>query len=583
MRRTKIVATIGPASEKLEVLTKLIEAGMNVARLNFSHGSQEEHQQRIETIRQAAAATGKRVGIMIDLKGPEIRLGTFENGKIMLTEGSTFTLNTVQCVGNQERVWVQYPGIVHDVPVGGYLLLDDGNITLQATAVGDTEITTKVIVGGPLSDRKKVNLPGVKVSLPALAQKDIDDIRFGVRMGVDFVAGSFIRKAEDVIEIRRVIEEAGGNLSIISKVESQEGFDNLEDILQLSNGLMVARGDLGVEVPTEEVPLMQKRMIARANELGKPVITATQMLESMVTKPRPTRAEASDVANAIMDGTDAIMLSAESAAGQYPVESVRTMATIAARTEAALDYRDILNRKRESGKLNTVTEAISHATVTTATDLGAAAIVSATRSGFTARMVSKYKPEAPIIAVTSYEAVARKLQLVWGVNTVVKEETADTDSMIDRAVEGALESGLIRNGDLIVITAGVPAGIQGTTNLIKVQTVAETLVRGTGIGRQPAFGPARVVNGPADVSKVQPGDILVARTTGAELIPAMERCAGIITEEGGLTSHAAVAGLSLGKPVIVGAQGAMERIQDGATVTMDVHRGLVLFGEATVR
>jgi pyruvate kinase len=583
IRKTKIIATIGPASESREMLVKLFETGVNVARLNFSHGTQEEHERRISTIREAARATGKTIGIMIDLKGPEIRLGTFETGKIFLKEGEAFTLSTEQMVGNQERVWVQYREIVRDVPVGGYLLLDDGNITLQATAVTDTEIQTKVIVGGPLSDRKKVNLPGTKVSLPALGQKDIDDIRFGVRTGVEYIAGSFIRKAQDVLDIRRVIEEAGGNLWIISKVESQEGFDNLDEILQVSDGLMVARGDLGVEVPTEEVPIMQKRMIEAANALGKPVITATHMLESMVTKPRPTRAEAGDVSNAIFDGSDAVMLSAESAAGQFPVEAVRTMANIALRTEEALDYVGILNKKRRKGMLDTVTEAISHATVTTAFDLGAGAIVSATRSGFTARMVSKYRPFCPIVAVTPDEGVARKLQLVWGVETVIKEETHNTDALIDRAVEGSLDSGLIKNGDLVVITAGVPVGITGSTNLIKVHTVADVVVQGTGIGRTPVTGRVRIVRSEQDVARVQEGEVLVAAMTDAEVVPAMERCSGIVTEEGGLTSHAAVAGLSLGKPVIVGAAGATEKLFDGMTVTLDVARGVVLRGSANVR
>lgn len=584
MRRTKIVATVGPASESLEMLVKLLEAGVNVYRLNFSHGSQEEHQRRIENIREASRKVGKTVAILIDLKGPEIRLGTFETGKIMLKEGETFTLTTQQCVGDQSRVWVQYPAIVNDVPVGGYLLLDDGNITLQATQVTETDIVTKVIVGGPLSDRKKCNLPGTKVSLPALAEKDVSDIQFGVRMGVDFVAGSFIRKAADVLEIRKIIEDAGGNQHIISKIESQEGFDELEAILEVSDGLMVARGDLGVEVPTEEVPLMQKHMIERCNQLGKPVITATQMLESMITKPRPTRAEASDVANAIMDGTDAIMLSAESAAGQYPVEAVRMMHSIAQRTESALDYVGILNRKRRTGQLDTVTEAISHATVTTAVDLGAAAIVSATRSGFTARMVSKYRPASQIIAVTPDKGVARKLQLVWGVTTVIKEETShDTDSLIDRAVEGALETGIVKNGDLVVITAGVPAGVTGMTNMIKVHTVADVLASGTGIGRTAVTGRARVVYSEKDLGEVIDGDILVTRATDIDFVSAMERCGGIVTEEGGLTSHAAVVGLSLGKPVIVGARGATSKIMDGTTVTIDVARGAVLRGKATVR
>jgi pyruvate kinase len=583
MRRTKIVATIGPVSEQLEMLVKLLEAGVNVFRLNFSHGNQEEHGGRIERIRQACHQTGKTAAILIDLKGPEIRLGTFAEGKIMLTEGDTFTMTTREVEGDQSRVWVQYPEIVKDVPVGGYLLLDDGNITLQATEVTDTDIVTKVIVGGPLSNRKKCNLPGTRVSLPALADKDVADIQFGVRMGVDFVAGSFIRKAADVLEIRKVIEDAGGNQHIISKIESQEGFDELEAILEVSDGLMVARGDLGVEVPTEEVPIMQKHMIERCNQMGKPVITATQMLESMITKPRPTRAEASDVANAIMDGTDAIMLSAESAAGQYPIEAVRTMHQIAQRTEAALDYVGILDRKRRTGTLDTVTDAISHATVTTAIDLGAAAIISATRSGFTARMVSKYRPAAPVIAVTPDEAVARKLQLVWGVKTVIKQETPDTDSLIDRAVEGALETGIVNTGDLVVITAGVPVAVTGTTNMIKVHTVADILAKGTGIGRTSVTGPARIVTSEKDLARVAEGDILICRATDAEYVPAMERCAGVVTEEGGLTSHAAVVGLSLGKPVIVGAHDAIARITDGTVVTLDVARGVVLRGKATVR
>jgi len=583
LRKTKIVATIGPASEQLDVLVRLLDAGVDVCRLNFSHGTQEEHRRRIENIREAGRRVGKDVGIMIDLKGPEIRIGTFENGKVLLREGDDFTLTTEPVVGNEERVWVQYDGIVNDVPEGGYLLLDDGNITIQAVEVRPKEIRCRVIVGGVLSDRKKINLPGTKVSLPALSEKDVADIRFGVEMGVDFVAGSFIRKAQDVLEIRRVIEEAGGHQQIISKVESQEGFDNLEDILQVSDGLMVARGDLGVEVPTEEVPLMQKRMIERANAMGKPVITATQMLESMVTKPRPTRAEASDVANAIMDGTDAVMLSAESAAGQYPVEAVRVMASIARRTEAALDHSDILKRRGRFGRMDSVTEAISHATVTTAHELGATAIISATTSGFTARMVSKYRPSCPVIAVTPYAHVARQLRLVWGVFPVVRSEAMTTDDLTREVVDAALTTGLVKNGDLIVITAGVPLGVRGTTNLIKVHTVADVLAQGTGVGRRPVTGRARVVLSEADLDQVEEGDILVTRLTDAAYIPAMERAAGIVTEEGGLTSHAAVAGISLGKPVIVGAAGATRRIPDGSLVTLDVAHGLILRGEATVR
>lgn len=582
LRKTKIVATIGPASESIEMLVKLFEAGVNVARLNFSHGTQEEQGERMLRIREAAKIVGRPIAILIDLKGPEIRLGTFRDGKIMLNDGDRFTLNTQQVEGDQSQVWVQYPDIVKDVVPGGYLLLDDGNITLRALDVTETAIHCEVVVGGPLSNRKKVNLPGTKVSLPALADKDVDDIQFGAKMGVDFVAGSFIRKAADVLDIRRIIEEAGGNQQIISKIESQEGFDDLEAILQASDGLMVARGDLGVEVPTEEVPLMQKHMIARCNQLGKPVITATQMLESMVTKPRPTRAEASDVANAILDGTDAIMLSAESAAGQFPVEAVKTMVQIALRTERGTDYAELLERKRKMSHLDTVTEAISYATAATAADLGAAAILTPTRSGFTARQVSRFRPVAPIIAVTPDESTARKLQLVHGVYTAQEHECATTDALIDDSIATAEAAGYIKSGDLVVITAGT-VGMAGTTNLLKVHTCVEAMLHGTGIGRQAVTGPVRILTTAAEIESVQAGEILVLHGTDVEHIPAMEKAAGIITEEGGVTSHAAVVGLSLGKPVIVGAVGAIANLKNGDIVTLDPSTGRVLRGEANVR
>ena len=583
MRRTKIVATIGPASDSVEQLVRLIEAGMNCARLNFSHGEHAEHGRRLANIREARQRTGQPVSIMVDLKGPEIRLGTFAGGRVTLQEGQTFVLDTQPRTGDITGVFVGYPHRVKDVVPGKHLLMDDGNIRLEVVATDATTVTCRVVVGGELSDRKKLNMPGVHVSLPALSDKDTADIRFAVQNGVDFVAASFVRKAADVIEVRRVIEEAGGDQEIIAKVENQEGIDNLEEILQVVDGFMVARGDLGVECPLEEMPPLQKRMIERCNQLGKPVITATQMLESMVTRPRPTRAEVSDVANAIYDGSDCVMLSAESAVGQYPVDTVRTMARICEVTEEALDYTGILNRKRRTGLLNSVTEAISHATVSAAADLGAAAIVTATKSGFTARMVSKYRPRQPVIAVTPLEQTRRRLSVVWGVTSVLKDETHSTDLMIERALEGALESGIVQPGDLVALTAGVPVGIQGTTNLLQVRTVSEVLVRGTGIGRKAVTGPARLVSTTADLERVQAGDIIVTNATDAEAVPAMERAAGIVTEEGGLTSHGAVAGLSLGKPVVVGAHDARQRIRDGEIVTIDSMRGLVYRGRATVK
>lgn len=582
MRRTKIIATIGPASEKPEVLVRLIEAGMNVARLNFSHGELSEHGRRIEAVRKAAAEAGKPVGIMLDLKGPEIRIGKFIDGRVLLKEGDPFTLTVEPRDGDQTGVLVQYPHLAEDVQRGQTLLLDDGNIALEVLEVSHPNVHCRVVVGGPLSDRKKLNLPGVSVKLPALSEKDINDIRFGVQMGVDFIAASFVRKATDIIEIRKILEEAGGDQQIIAKVENQEGYQNLEAILKVADGLMVARGDLGVEFPAEEVPIMQKKMIQRANQLGKPVITATQMLESMITKPRPTRAEASDVANAIFDGSDAIMLSGETAVGQFPVDSVATMAKIAQRTERALEYATILAQKSIS-PLRTVTDAISHATVTTAQDLGAAAIITATRSGYTARMVSKYRPQAPVIAVTPDRSVARTLSLVWGVTTVVKGEATSTDEMIDRAVEGALQAGLIKNGDLVVITAGVPVGIQGTTNLIKVHTVGDVLIRGVGIGQRAATGRARVARTPRELEAFELGDILVTIGTDLDFMPFVEMASAVVAEEGGLTSHAAIVGLNLGIPVIVGAEGATGIITDGTIITVDGSHGLVYRGQATVK
>lgn len=585
MRKTKIICTIGPATESVEMLVKLIEAGMNVARLNFSHGSHEEHGARIVNIREASRRTGKDIAILQDLKGPEIRLGLFEGGKVMLEQGKPFTLVTEECLGTAERAYVQHPGLVNDVRPGDTILMDDGNLNVLVNEVTATEVRCTVVVGGPLSNRKKCNLPGKPVSLPALAERDAADIRFAVEQGMDIVAGSFIRKAQDVLEIRKIIESAGGDQLIISKIESQEGYDNLEEILQVSDGLMVARGDLGVEVPAEEVPIMQKRMIERCNFLGKPVITATQMLESMITKPVPTRAEASDVANAIFDGTDCIMLSAETASGSYPINAVNTMDRVACRTEQSLDYVGILNRKRRlAGALSNVTDAISHATVTTAADLEARAIITATASGFTARNVSKYRPQAQIIAVTPSAKAARRLNgLNWGVQAVVREEMENTDALIERSVEAAVSTGLVQDGELVVITAGVPVGIQGTTNLIKVHMVGEVLASGTGIGRRLVAGAARVVRTAADAERVAPGEIVVVLSAESDVMSALERAAGIVAEEGGLTSQAAVVGLSLGIPVVVGASGATERITDGQLITVDTIHGLVYRGQARAR
>jgi len=582
MRRTKIICTIGPASESVEVLEQLINEGMNVARLNFSHGTHEEHLRRVEAIRQAMRNTGRRVAIMLDTKGPEIRTGRLKEEPVVLEEGKRIVLTTEEILGDAERVSVSYRGLPQDVKPGNMILIADGLIGLRVLSVQGTEIECEVVNGGELGSRKNVNVPGVAIRLPALTEKDVADINFAIDHELDFIAASFVRKASDVLDIRRLLEQRGADIHIIAKIENQEGVDNLEEIIQVADGVMVARGDLGVEIPTEEVPLVQKLIIRRCNQAGKPVITATQMLESMIRNPRPTRAEASDVANAIFDGTDAIMLSGETAAGKYPVEAVRTMARIARRAEMSLSFREILESKRTAAQPN-VTDAISHATCTTAMDLGAAAIITATKSGSTARMVSKYRPEAPIIAATPVERVANKLCLVWGVIPIVVRETQGTDEMIEEAIGGSLEAGLIRCGDLVVLTAGVPAGVPGTTNLIKVHVVADVLVRGIGVGNRAVIGRVCVARTPEEaMARLRPGDILVTLATDREFIPAMEKAAAIVTEEGGLTSHAAIVGLNLGIPVVVGATDATRILREGETITVDSIRGLIYRGATKV-
>ena len=582
MRRTKIVCTIGPASEQPEILHQMIKSGMDVARLNFSHGLHSEHRGRIETIRRVAAEMGRQVAIMLDTKGPEIRTGLLKGGEIKLVEGGRFTLTTREIEGNQEIVSISWTQLAAEVKPGQTVLIDDGLIVLKVTGVEGTEISCQIITGGVLRNRKGVHVPGVRVNLPALMPKDIEDIRFGIANKVDFIAASFVRRADDVLEIRRLLEENRADIDIIAKIENDEGVETLEEILRVADGIMVARGDLGVDLPAEEVPLIQKQIIARCNQAGKPVITATQMLDSMIRNPRPTRAEASDVANAIFDGTDAIMLSGETAVGKYPVEAVQTMARIAQRAEEALDYGGILRAKGDNAGA-TITDAISHATCTTAMGLGATAIISSSKSGYTARMVSKYRPGCPIIAATPKEEVLRRLSIVWGVIPIQVRETTGTDQMIEEATKKSLKAGLIKCGDLVVITAGVPVGVPGTTNLIKVHIVGEVIVQGTGIGNRAITGKVKVINQPGTEGlMVEDGDILVAVSTDCDLVPAMERAGAVITEEGGLTSHAAIVGLNLGVPVVVGVPDATKRLKDGEIVTVDGARGLVYRGTTKV-
>lgn len=584
MRKTKIVCTIGPASESLDMLKKLIAAGMNVPRLNFSHGDFEEHGNRITNIRQACQELNKTVAILLDTKGPEIRTGKLKEEAVELVQDEIITLTTEEILGDAKRIHITYEHLPRDVKPGSTILIDDGLIGLQVLDVHGQEIECKIVNGGTLKSKKGVNVPGVKISLPGITEKDAEDIIFGVEQGVDFIAASFVRKANDVLEIRELLEKHGGHhIQIISKIENQEGVDNLDEILEVSDGLMVARGDLGVEIPAEEVPLVQKRMIEKCNKAGKPVITATQMLDSMQRNPRPTRAEASDVANAIFDGTDAIMLSGETAAGKYPVESVMTMARIAEKTESSLQYEEMFRKQRNVQQIS-VTEAISQSVANSALDLDAHAIITSTHSGYTARMVSKYRPKSPIIAVTPDEKIMRRLTLVWGVHPIPGEAAHSTDEMIVRAIESSLQTGLVKMGDLVVITAGVPVGRSGTTNLIKVHHVGELIAKGQGIGSQKmATGKVVAADNPEEAnSKAFSGCILVARSTDKEYMPTIEKASAIITEAGGITSHAAVVGLSLGIPVIVGVENAMELIEDGMEVCVYAEAGVIYSGQPHV-
>ncbi|MGI5823115.1 MAG: pyruvate kinase [Dethiobacteria bacterium] len=581
MRRTKLICTIGPASEDLQTITDLIESGMDVARINFSHGNLDLHAQSIKKIRQASRQAGKRVAILVDTRGPEIRIRDFQQKEVELVAGAGFTLTTADYAGDQHKVSITYPGLPADLKEGDRLLLDDGLIELRVVKIAPTEVETVVVHGGILSSRKGLNLPGIKVNLPVVSPEDERDIEFALQQEVDFIAASFIRCAADVLDIRYLVEKNKAEARIIAKIENYEGVANFSEILQVADGIMVARGDLGVEIPAEDVPLVQKNLITACNLAGKPVITATQMLDSMVRSPRPTRAEASDVANAIFDGSDAVMLSGETAVGAFPQKAAETMARIARRMEEAAEYWE-LQESLERLVHHTVTDAIGHATCQAAHDLGAAAIITATQSGFTARMISKYKPRAPIIAVTPAEKVAAALNLTWGVYPLLCPPTTSTDEIFDTAIQVALDAGLIQHGDLIILTAGVPVGVPGTTNFLRIDTVGEIIVQGQGIGKAAVTGIVHVAEDAAAAQEIEAGQILVCTHTDREYLPAMEKAAAVITELGGLTSHAAIVGLNLGKPVIVGAARATGELFSGQLITVDTIRGLVYRGRATV-
>lgn len=583
MKKTKIVCTIGPASESVETLVKLINAGMNVARLNFSHGDFEEHGARIVNIREASKITGKMCAILLDTKGPEIRTNNMKDGIVSLIAGETVRISMTEVEGTKDKFSITYPELINDVVVGNHILLDDGLIDLEVTEIDreNNEIVTLIKNSGILKNKKGVNLPGVKTNFPGITQKDTEDIIFGIENDVDFIAASFVRRASDVLAITEILEKHNAtHIQIIPKIENQEGLDNIDEILKVSQGLMVARGDLGVEIPTEEVPIAQKMLIKKCNALGKPVITATQMLDSMQRNPRPTRAEAGDVANAIFDGTDAVMLSGETAAGDYPVEAVTTMATIAIRTEEAIVGQDAFALKAYSN--TDMAEAIGQSVGHTARNLNIQTIVAATESGHTARMISKYRPKSHIVAVTFSERQRRGLALSWGVYPFVTEKPDSTDEMMELAAKVAKEEKFAKEGDLIIITAGVPVGERGTTNLMKIQLIGTKLTSGQGIGDKSVIGKAVVaLSAEEAIAKATEDCILVLKNSDKDYTPAFEKAAAVIVEAGGLTSHAAVVGIANGIPVIVGAKNVTALVQDNELITIDSRRGIIYRGATT--
>ncbi|WP_058990555.1 pyruvate kinase [Anaerococcus rubeinfantis] len=584
LKKTKIICTIGPASESPEVLEQLIKNGMNVARLNFSHGSHEEHLEKIKTIKRLRRKLNVPLGLMLDTKGPEIRIGTFEEKEYFLKPDDIFTITTRDVVGNKDIVSVSYPGLPNDVEKGSIISVDDGLIQLEVVEIKDgTDIVCRVQNNGVISDHKGVNLPGRVTNLPAITPKDVDDIKFGIENGIDMIAASFIRKKEDIYDIRKVLEDHGGeDILILSKIESQEGVDNLDEIIEASDGIMVARGDLGVEIRTELIPLVQKEVIRKCNKAAKPVITATQMLDSMQRNPRPTRAETTDVANAIIDGTDCVMLSGETAAGKYPIEAVKTMRDICITTELSDDFEENIY-KTEIDREITTTNAISKSTCTIASQLKAKAIITCTASGNTAKAVSKFRPRTNIIACTIDEKVARRLSVSWGVYPIIVEKAHETDELIERAIVGALKENYVQEGDLTVLTAGIPLGVSGTSNLIKVHVIGDIIANGTGVGNKSVSGKVVVGSTKEELEgKFEDGDIIVAKYTDKDINEFMERSSGVIAENGGLTSHTAVVAIHFGIPAILGVKNITNLLEDGDIITIDPLGGIIYKGEAKV-
>ena len=576
-RRTKIVATIGPSTQSEQVISDLIKAGVTTFRLNFSHGDHEDHSERISTIRKVSKKLDLDIGILQDLQGPKIRLGRFKDGPIKVNTGEKFTLTSQKVNCDKEIANVTYERLTEEVIAGKRILLDDGRVEMIVENVDREErlLHCKVTVGGVLSNNKGVNFPDVQLSVKALTEKDKIDLKFGLKSGVDWIALSFVRNPSDINEIKDLINKYGYSTPVVAKIEKFEAIDQIDALLPLCDGVMVARGDLGVEMPAEEVPLLQKELIKKANNLGIPIITATQMLDSMASSPRPTRAEVSDVANAILDGTDAVMLSNETAVGDYPIEAVKTMATIARRIE-----RDYPQKSIDSHLPSTIPNAISSAVSSIARQLDTAAIIPLTKSGATAHNVSKFRPPTPILAITSEKAVARRLQLVWGVTPVLIESQERTSKTFSIAMQLAQEMGILKEGDLVVQTAGTLTGISGSTDLIKVGIVREVIARGVSIGENGVTGKVRIIKNEIDISLISTGEIIVVKKNLLNSLPFSKEITGIITDQNEDECHKIYKSINKNISMICNLDSIDKNIKDGDLITLQLNEGVIYKGQS---
>lgn len=580
MKKTKIVCTIGPSSDSYEVLKALVNEGMNVARLNFSHGTHPEHKKRIDTIKKLRDDIDEPIAIMLDTKGPEIRIKTFKDGMIRIDQGQDFTLTSEDVEGDETRVSVTYKDIAKDLKPNDRVLIDDGLVEFTVISVDEKNVYMKAVNSGELSDRKGVNLPSVKVNLPTLTEKDIEDLIFGIENDVDFIAASFIRSAKDVLEIRKILESNGGDdIKIISKIENLEGVQNIDEIIDASDGIMVARGDMGVELDEEDIPLVQKDIIRKCNIKGKFVITATQMLDSMIRNPRPTRAEVTDVANAILDGSSAIMLSGETAAGNYPVKACEMMRKIAVKIEDSLDYKIIVDSTNDEHEIN-ITNSIAKATREAALDLDAKVIIAATTSGLTARNISKFKPKSPIIAATTNEKVRRQLAIEWGVYPIRATLASSIDDLFYESINILKNIKFVKEGELVILTAGMPLGKAGSTNIMMVKTVGKLLCKGMGIGKHKISARACVAKNAKELEETfSDGDIIVTIGVYKDMLPYIQKSSGIVTVEGGLTSQGAIVGINYHLATVVGAGDAMNSIKTGDIISIDATTGEIYEGK----